>query len=300
MGKRPFSKEAKAIPEQVEILRSRGMEVANPAAAEHFLRHINYYRLRAYWLPSEEDRSTHRFRSGTTIESVVDLYNFDRDLRLLVFDAIERVEVSIRSVCAYEMSIAYGPHGHLDKSIVRNASRHQNFLDKLKKEIDASKEVFIEHFRSTYEELTPPMWASCEVMTIGLLSKWYENLAPMRLRSRIASQYGLNESVLESWCTHLAYTRNTCAHHSRLWNRQLTITPALPKKKIDTLHGAFVNDSRKLYNTLVILLYLMDIVSPGHTWRVRLITLLSSRSIRLSAMGFPSDWQARRIWSNRT
>lgn len=177
--KRPFGKPATTHAQQVALLQQRGMVVDDPAAAEFYLQHLNYYRLGAYWLPFEADHATHTFRPGTRFADVLNLYVFDRELRLLVLDAIERVEVSVRSQWAYQLAHRHGPHAHLDAALAFNARHWQNNLDKLTDEVDRSDEVFIKHLKATYSEVLPPIWAVCEVMSLGLLSRWYSNLKPM-------------------------------------------------------------------------------------------------------------------------
>lgn len=86
-GKPPLS-----VEDQLRLLVRRGMAAPDPDRARHYLTHINYYRLRAYWLPLEQDATggVHRFTPGTSFEDVLSLYVFDRRLRLLVMDAVER------------------------------------------------------------------------------------------------------------------------------------------------------------------------------------------------------------------
>lgn len=296
--KRPFTKPPTSYAEQVAQLQARGMAIADTAAAEHYLRHLNYYRLGAYWLPFEADHASHQFRAGTRFDDVVDLYVFDRELRLLVLDAIERFEVSARAQWAYCMAHAHGTHSHLDAAWARNPSHWQFNLDKLGKEVARSDEAFTTHLTQTYAEALPPVWAVCEVMSLGLLSRWYGNLKPGATRRAIAGAYALDDRVLESWLHHLTFIRNTCAHHSRLWNRDFTITAELPRSKPAHLAGEFVPGSRKLYNTLVMLLHLMDTIAPAHHWRNKLKHLIQSHDIYPAAMGFPQDWDQRPVWQD--
>ena len=94
-----FTKPATSITDQLALLRRRGMVIDDEASARHYLQHISYYRLRAYWLTYETPAAAgdHAFRPGTRFEDVLALYVFDRQLRLLVMDAIERVEVALRA-----------------------------------------------------------------------------------------------------------------------------------------------------------------------------------------------------------
>ena len=255
------------------------MIVDDREAAEFYLQHINYYRLGAYWLPFEADHATRTFRPGTHFAQVLDLYAFDRELRLLVLDAIERVEVSVRSQWAYQLAHQHGPHAHLDASLAFKRHLWQTNLDKLDREVTRSDEAFIKHLQNTYAESLPPVWAVCEVMSLGLLSRWFNNLKPMPTRRAIATIYGVDEKVLESWRRHLSLARNICAHHRRLWNREFTITALLPRNKPAGLTTQFQTGSRKLYNTLVILLHCMDMIAPRHHWRTRLKALITRHEI---------------------
>jgi len=300
MSKRPFRKPATTFAQQVALLQSRGMVIADPAQAEFYLAHLNYYRLGAYWLPFESDHANHAFLPGTRFEDVLNLYVFDRELRLLVLDAIERVEVSVRTQWAYQLAHQHGTHAHLDPGIAYRQDRHQRHLAKIEEEVERSDEAFIKHLLATYEERLPPVWAVCEVMTLGSLSHWFSNLKPMPTRRAIASAYALDDGVLESWLHHLTVVRNTCAHHSRLWNREITVTPQAPRSKPKNLLGEFQVGSRRIYNTLVLLVYMLDKIAPAHHWRTRLHTLLEKHPVDTRAMGFPADWAQRSIWREET
>lgn len=253
--RRPYHKPATTYAEQIVLLKSRGMTIADEQKAAFYLQHISYYRLGAYWLPFEADHATHQFREGTTFENVLRLYSFDRALRLLVLDAIERVEVSARAQWAHQLGNTYGAHAHLDPKLAKRTEHWQSNIEALEKEIERSEEVFIQHLTQTYSDALPPIWACCEVMSLGLLSRWYSNLYPQPVRTRIAAVYELDHLVLQSWLHHLSVVRNICAHHSRLWNRQFDrVLPQAPRSKPAVLKDAFVA-GRGLYNTLLILIY---------------------------------------------
>lgn len=294
-ARRPYGKQALSYREQVALLKSRGMFVGDETIAEHHLSHLNYYRLCAYWLPFEEDHDNHHFREGTTLEEILDLYTFDRELRLLVLDALERIEVSVRTQWAHQLGMRHGAHAHLEPGLAVSRDHWESNLDTLRSEVRrSSEEVFIRHLTATYSEELPPVWAVCEVMSLGQLSRWYRNLRPMPTRSAIAAAYRLNHRVLQSWLHHLTIVRNVCAHHSRLWNREYSITPMRPHHPA-ALSAQFVEENQTIYNSLLILLYLMDLVSPGHQWRQRLVDLLGGQTM-LREMGFPAGWQSQTIW----
>jgi abortive infection bacteriophage resistance protein len=293
----PYKKPATSYTEQIELLKTRGMRFADEQIAEFYLQHIGYYRLGAYWLPFESNHNTHQFLSNTTFENVLRLYNFDRELRLLVLDAIERIEVSARAQWAHQLGNEYGSHAHLDNSIVKHKEHWQSNVSALHKEIERSEEVFIQHFSQKYSDELPPIWACCEVMSLGLLSRWYSNLYPQHIRNKIAAVFEVDHRVLQSWLHHLSVVRNLCAHHSRLWNRQFDrVSPQAPKNKPAYLKDSFVDD-HGLYNTLIIMLHLMNIISPKHRWGGRLRGLLEQHDdLLVSHIKFPTDWKNRNIW----
>jgi abortive infection bacteriophage resistance protein len=212
-----FDKASKTINEQIELLRSRGMIITDQSEAQHYLAHLNYYRISSYWLPFEDNHQTHHFRPNTNFKDILNLYIFDRELRLLVLGAIERIEVSWRSQWAYEMAQKYGSHSYMDDNLAMNKNHWQTNFDELIKEINRSQEIFIKHYLNKYNNPPlPPIWAVCEVMSMGLLSRWYKNLKPMAVRKSISKKYQLDNKILASFMYHLSEVRNVCAHHSRL------------------------------------------------------------------------------------
>jgi len=293
-----FEKPPKTFDEQVELLISRGMRIGDLDRTRRYLSHLNYYRLAAYWLPFEQDHPTHRFKSGTDFDLVLQHYIFDRKLRLLVMDAIERIEVSLRTRWAYHLAHSYGPHSLLDQTLFKAAWPHAENINALIETVHNSSEVFIRHF-DNYDETLPPLWVVCEIMTLGQLSKWYANLARRQDRNAVAQAYGLDEANLTSFLHHLTVVRNHCAHHARIWNREFTFLWKLPRKKPPTLHQNFNrDDGRKIYNTLVMLAYLMDTMGPN-SWKKRLNGLFTQHpDVRPRAMGFPQDWRTRPVWQN--
>lgn len=168
----------------------RGLACADRAEALHYLGHLNYYRLGVYWL-FEADHASHAFKPGTRFADVLNPYVFDRELRLLVLDAIERVEVSVRTGWAYTLAHRYGPHAHLDANLFKKPARNWDYSQqsqKLETEARKSHETFLQHHYQKYDEPLPPLWAVVEIMTLGQLSKWYGNLrhGADRTRWRIA------------------------------------------------------------------------------------------------------------------
>lgn len=269
-----FTKPSFSIADQIALLEGRGTLVTDRAKAEHYLRHVSYYRLRAYWLPFEVSPpladGAHLFNEGTTVDNALELYVFDGQLRLLVMDALERIEVSLRGNWAHYLAIAYGPHGYLDPALYNRADFYLKAFTGLMEEVDRSKDTFIVHYRKKYDDPAhPPIWMTAEVMSLGQLSKWLGNLKLRSDRQAIAKPYGLDEKILISLAHHLTYVRNICAHHGRLWNKQFTVTMTVPNSPASLKLAMNPTTIRKLYNTLAILGYMMSIVAPRTDWRMR-------------------------------
>ncbi len=292
-----FTKPALSFDDQLDRLVERGLTVPDRPRALHYLRNINYYRLGAYWLPFEADHATHQFQAGTSFEDVLNLYVFDREFRLLLLDVIERLEVSVRTQWAYHMAHQYGPHCYLDWNLFSPRWNHFQRLGSLEREVAKSQETFIRHLHSTYEEPLPPIWALVEILTFGQLSQWYKNTRHREDRNAVARPYGLDETILASLLHHLTTVRNHCAHHARLWNREFTVLPKVPRRgEAALVESLQPNGDRRIYNTLAMILYLMDQVSPNHSWRSRLLRLIEDYAVPVQDMGFPGDWQSHPLW----
>ena len=299
--KPPYAKPALPIADQINKLIALGMTIGDHALAEHCLQHISYYRLSAYWLPFENPKGQAgpRFRSGTTFEDVMALYDFDRRLRLLVLDAIERIEVAVRGSWAYQLAMLGGAFGYVDAAHYADPQKFARNCIKLDREVSRSKDTFIRHYKANYSgPARPPVWMAAELLSFGLLSQWYAALKEPRVRQSIAAPFDIDERIFVTFVHQLAIVRNICAHHSRLWNRQLDVAYTLPKKKPGEL-AATVNRimPKRLYNTLAMLHYLLTRAEPGNDWGDRLKALMATLPAgRPSEMGFPADWLDRKLW----
>ena len=295
-----YDKRPLFISKQIDLLVARGMNVPDRSRAARYLTHINYYRLRAYWLPFEEhpESGDHRFKPGTQFEYALSLYIFDRKFRLLVLEAIERVEISFRTRFAYTLGNKYGSHAYLTVPVFRKPSVHHQCMVSLREELGRSRETFIKHYRAKYDDPElPPIWAVCEIMSFGQLSKWFENIRLRSDRQEIAHEFRIDESILSSFMHHLAHIRNLVAHHSRLWNRRLTFTMAIPRKPEEIVSLFNPGKERNIYNTLVMLGYLLNIMSPGTSWPARVRKLLEENPIAKPVdMGFSERWEELPFW----
>ncbi|WP_245995317.1 Abi family protein [Sphingomonas olei] len=291
------------IAQQIAHLTAQGMTVPNAPVAEHWLRHVSYYRLSAYWLPFEHPKGQAgpRFVAGTNFQTIIELYEFDRHLRLLILSAIERIEVAMRGSWAYALAHAGGPHSYLDASLYSDRRHFHDNLSRLAREVGTSPETYIDHYRRTYDDpAMPSVWMVAEMMSFGQLSRWYSLLDDRALRSQIAQPFGLSETVLVPLLKHLSTVRNSCAHHARLWNRGFLIRMKLPNKPASlaaTLAPLAGAGPARLYNSLVLIWYLLMQVDPASNWQADMKALLATHpTADLAAMGFPVGWEQRPLW----
>ncbi|NTI03475.1 Abi family protein [Agrobacterium rhizogenes] len=199
---------------------------------------------------------------------------------------------------AHHLAMKYGPHGYLDPTLYNRADRYAQAFAKLIEDLDRSKDTFIVHYKSKYDDPAhPPIWMTAEVISLGQLSMWYSNLKNRPDRQAVAKTYGLDETILISLVHHLTYVRNICAHHGRLWNKQVTVKMIVPKSPASLKLAMNQANQGRLYNTLAVLGYMMGIVAPGNHWRQQLVELVNSCPLAdIAAMGFPVDWKNLPAW----
>ena len=296
----PFTKPPLSFSKQIDLLVSRGLTVTDRPAAEGFLANTNYYRFSAYCIPFQSSRDV--FIPGTTFENICKLYEFDRKLRLCVLNALERFEIAFRTLVANDFSIKHGPLAHTDAAHFEPEFRHAEYLATLTTEINRSREPFITHFKSKYLGFpTLPIWMTVEVMSFGVLSWFYSGLQK-KDRTDIAVKYNLPEVMLSSWVRSLSYVRNVCAHHSRLWNRDLGVAPKIPRGDPDWTSPSFTGDKRVaaiLFILNRLLRSLQNGASIAACWRADVESLLNAPAPVKdfeASMGLPANWKTHPLW----
>lgn len=293
-----YEKPFKTFDEQADLLIGRGM-AADRGELIQCLRSAGYYRLSGYWHIFKQKDDT--FLDGTNLARVWDLYTFDRQFKLVVFDAVERVEVYLRAQLAYELAKSSGPFGYEDPQNLPNLSqvRYAKLMERCRKAYDRSREPFALHFKKDYSENSlPPYWALVNLMDFGMVLTLFRG-APNEVRESIASAFGIKPKVMESWLRTLNTVRNICAHHGRLWNRTLGTRPMIPRKKNDPRwHVPHEVRPDKVFAVLTILSHMLEVAAPNTAWRERLFALLGTCPQEdLRRMGFGDGWETCPIWT---
>ena len=225
------------------------------------------------------------------------LYHFDKKLRLFIFNEIEKIEVSVRSAIVNIGSELTGnPFWMTDEANFIDKTKFNHTLTLIDSEINRSREDFIVHFKKTYSDPYPPAWFLAEVLPFGVMTNIYNNIKLHSIKKRIAQRFGLQVAPFESWLTIVTLTRNSCCHHSRIWNKQNTIRPMLPNRMNDAWIS-LATDTLRIYFNLCIIKFFLNKISQGNDMRAKLLQLISEYpSIDQSAMGFPQGWQQEPLW----
>lgn len=299
--------------QQLAQLQARGLAITDAANAELYLRRVGYYRLMGYLFPMRIAGSD-SYQVGADINVALRLYEFDRILRDLVGDAIGHIEVAARTAVTYKLAHKYGSFGHRDAVNFKSdggdqrnpGNWHQTWIGKVDAEVARARELFIDHYKNRYTSPafpSVPIYMASEVMSLGSLSKLVRAMHSAD-QTAIAGEFKVAGPVLVSWLHTVSVVRNMAAHHGRLWNRVLGVSPMLPR------HGAWAGQAAttvpktRLFFMLCVLNHLLkSTAADAARWRDavsdHLRPMLVDPSHRLS-MGAPDNWESHALWNPRS
>lgn len=311
------AKQWKSFPDQLTLLKMRGLQVENEGAALDYLERIGYYRLAGYWYPFRklklQPSSSHSLRedvflSDSHFEDGVRLYVFDKKLRLLALDALERIELAVRVDIAYLL-------GQQDTFAHKNpACFHPNFVKPNPKNTSgqsdydkwlegfnrlqhkARRTAFVEHNVQLYGDL--PVWVAIEIMDFGCLSHLFSGLKYAD-KQAIANLYGFAEGMaFEKTLRALNFVRNVSAHHSRLWNINM-----VDRANLKVLGAEWQGlGNSKPFAYFCLMQCLMKTICPNSTWGERFKTLMNTfpapanQAIALLDFGLINAWDKKQLW----
>jgi len=325
MARVPYVKPHLTVEQQLDLLESRGMAILDRDRAARCLARFGYYRLTGYWYPQRDAVMKasptgavsfdvlDQFRAGTEFSQGVDLCVFDKKLRLLMLDAIERIEVALRVDIAHLIG-ARDPWAHLKAAELHGnfatkidpatgGTGHGRWLVRLEELENRSKEDYVKHFGAKYDSPLP-VWISIELWELGMLSVFFDGMIHSDKVS-IANKYGVpRPELLASWARALNHIRNICAHHSRLWNRSPADQPKVPRPGeipvLDHLQADAFAQTR-LYAVAAVAQFLLRTMYPESKWRERLrdhlVTFPNGPGFAVGNTGFPPGWDALPLWT---
>lgn len=321
-----YNKKALTFVEQADLLLSRGL-IANRNELITRLEAVSYYRLSGYLYPfrilDAQGHPTDHFIPGTRFDVVWRRYNFDRRLRIILLDAIERIEVAVRTRLVHHFAQAHGPFGYLHeknlpgfkkravwrrcwrnlKALIRlrglESTDYEKWLSKLNNEKSRASDAFVKHFETTYGDKHEylPLWMACELMTCETALQLAYGVDRQVIK-QVAADFGFPDEQLLSWTKAIFTLRNSCAHHARIWNRVFGVKPSVPgKNKNPKWHTApgFAPDRVGLM--LTVCHFWLAKLSPTTQWKKRLFDLFDEYAeIPLAEMGIPNNWRTHALW----
>jgi len=297
------------------------MIISDDARAEAYLNKIGYYRLSGYWYPYRQSQRTggavavlDAFRAGTKFSEVVDLYVFDKRLRLLMMDIIERIEIALRVQITLQLG-QYGPYAHREPSLLHprfsvrvdprtNEIPHQKWLRLHDESFSKSKEEFVKHFKRKYFRENPPIWIAAELWDFGAMSFLYSGMKKAD-QTAVANVFNVASfEVMESWLHYMNVARNVCAHHGRFWNKPNPVRPVWPTAARCPDLGHIeqnIHAKTRTYGIACACAYLLRRINPNSGWKSRFKEVIGefprSTLVSIGAAGFPTDWEKANLWA---
>ncbi len=291
MSIKSFCKPTLSTEQQLSLLKKRGLLIQNQELAKQALNTISYYRLSAYCKAFQDEENL--FKPNTSFQQIIELYTFDRELRLSFITGIERIEIAFRAILSNVMSHHHGSLWYLETKLFKKYKTHYNFLQVIDDICKNRKEDFLQHFYQQYTEKFPPSWMLMECLSFGTISLLFKNIKSMSLKKQISKALNIPCTILESWLESLVFTRNLCAHHARLWNRWFVFRPKIPNS-IDWVRG---NSAHSIYEQILIISILLKNIDNKSRWLSELYKLLNKyNAIPKLKMGFAVNWRQDRIW----
>ena len=284
----------KTIEEQITILKDRGLIIDDEEKAKSFLANLNYYRLSAYTLTL---RKEDRFYKNVHFSDVMQIYNFDMELRAALMYLLESIEVSMRTYIGYFHGKTFGALGYYNASTFENEERFNKFTADYKKAIDeyGDKEVFVQHHNDVYDGKFP-IWVLVELLTLGTLSRLFKNL-PKCIRDEICkNSFGkINDEYIGNWLQGCTILRNICAHRGRLYNRQIPFSLRLGKKDKNIFKDNEISINKASKQLFAYIIVMKKMVIDDAVWKTfidHLNNLIEKYPfVRLDYYGFTSDWK---------
>lgn len=286
-----FSKPAQTPGTLLAKLIRQNLVVPDPKLAEQYIAYIGHYRLKGYWFHLI-DPATKEFFPGTTFEKIRDRYEFDRELRACILEAVERLEVAVRSTLYNFLSLRHSPHWYLDSSLFKPGRKFGigQMLSKIESEVERSgSKQFIKAYYDTYDDpYLPPSWAMSECVTLGMWSRTYKILRDTVDKKAISAKFGVTQvEVFESWLHTVTVLRNMAAHHDRFLGRRLDVAPTNHKVKRITF-----SDNKSVYAALTVTHVLLTAIGFSAAFRQRLEDMEVKYGIGLmQELGFPNNWR---------
>lgn len=295
-----YTKPPLSSDEHLELLKERGLLIQDEDRALRYLDNISYFRLSGYMFSHQKNDGSHEFFPNTTFESIIGEYHFDKKLRLLLLEYIERIEVALRAQLSNVFCIDHGFFWYSDRTLYQDMATYDQINNYIEEYFDDPPDNFLKNYKLKYtHEPLPPSNMAFETLTFGKLSRLFSGLKNNEEKQKIAEHFELPSTILSSWFLYLTNVRNICAHYSRLWNRRITANkPRIPNRQLYKFHGELPeNFNSSVYGIVSIFERLLRPINPTKAFIVKFTTLIDGNpNIDIGKMGIPSDWKEEPAW----
>lgn len=295
--KKPFS-----CKQHVEILKERGLKIPNEERAIKYLNTVGYYRLTGYMYHLQEKDGSHKFKGEVSFDDIINLYQFDKKLRFIINEYLERIEVALRAKLTNYFSVNYGFFWLTNKDLFANLEIYGSIINDITADFVSPQESYLKSFKLKYtSEPFPPSNMALETLTMGKLTRLYKALKNDEEKMQIARDFNLPSNILTSWIIYLTNVRNICAHHARLWNKRVTADqPLIPSREKYKFKGEITpNFHITIYGIISLINRLLSSFNPGNSFIQRIEQIIEEHKIETSLMGFPENWKQVATWHNK-
>lgn len=286
-----FAKTALTPQALLDKLKSQGLIVNDDDLALKYIAYVGHFRLKGYWYQLQ-DSASKNFLPNITFEHIRDRYECDREVRAIIMESAERLEVAVRTVICNMLSLKHSPHWYLKTEIFAPKGRVGvgQMLSKIESEVErASSRLYIKAYYDSYDDpYLPPSWAMSECVTLGTWSKIFSMLRDPIDRKVISSKFGITQvEVFESWMHTLTVLRNMAAHHDRFIDVKISVSPTNLKLK-----DIKFTDNKTVYSSLTMIHVLLSAIGFNGSFKARLESMEGRYGVaHFQRMGFPENWK---------
>lgn len=287
--------------QHIQLLKDRGLIIPCETRAVKYLNNVGYFRLTGYMYHLQTRDGNHSFIENVSFNDIISLYQFDKKLRAIIIEYMERIEIAVKAKLTNKYSSAYGFFWYTQNDLFADTEIFYNINKEISESFEDPQEGFLKSFKYNYSsEVSPPSNMALETLTLGKLSRLYKGLKNNEQKIEIANEFNSVSSTLSSWLIYLTNVRNVCAHHSRLWNKKITADrPFIPSRERYKFNGTMTNDfNTTIYGVISIINRLLMSFNSENRFIEKIESLIEEYSIDTNFMGFPTNWKTEAHWYN--
>lgn len=299
LNRMKYPKQPLSTEEHIQLLKDRGLIITSDNRARKYLNNVGYFRLTGYMYHLQTRDGNHSFIGKVSFDDIINLYQFDKKLRAIIMEYMERIEVAVKAKLTNKYGLNHGFFWYTNDALYVDKAIHYSINSEIAETFVNPQEGFLKSFKFNYkDEPSPPSNMALETLTLGKLSRLYKGLDNGVEKIEIASEFNCISSTLTSWLIYLTNVRNVCAHHSRLWNKKITADrPFIPSRKDYKFNGTMTEDfNTTMYGIISIINRLLLSFNPENRFIEKIESLIEEYSIETKLMGFPENWKNEAHW----